>query len=97
MVRKSALDQIPPFEAAMMTYEDQKFLGELALRFPIYVSSACLCDYRRTETTLWATALASGSDAQARSRFERWKVEAVNSLSAVLPPRSVRAINHQNF
>ena len=66
----------------MMTYEDQKFLGELSLRFPIYVASTCLCDYRRKEGTLWSTALASGSDLVAYSRFLEWKAGAIKISSA---------------
>jgi peptidoglycan/xylan/chitin deacetylase (PgdA/CDA1 family)/SAM-dependent methyltransferase len=82
MVRKSAMDQIEPFDPHMMTYEDQKFLGELSLRFPIYVASTCLCDYRRKEGTLWSTALASGSDSVAYSRFLEWKAGAIKISSA---------------
>jgi peptidoglycan/xylan/chitin deacetylase (PgdA/CDA1 family)/SAM-dependent methyltransferase len=75
MVRKSALAAIEPFDPEIMTYEDQKFLAELSLRFPIYVASACLCEYRRKEVTLWATAVASGTDEIAYARFEKWTSE----------------------
>ena len=76
MVRKTAFAQIEPFDPDMMTYEDQKFFAELSLRFPLYVASACLCEYRRKETSLWATALASGTDQIARSRFLEWMEKA---------------------
>jgi peptidoglycan/xylan/chitin deacetylase (PgdA/CDA1 family)/SAM-dependent methyltransferase len=89
MVRKSAIDQIEPFDPHVMTYEDQKFLGELSLRFPIYVAATCLCDYRRKETSLWATALASGSDAIARSRFLEWKSD-VTKISPAYPRQQNR-------
>jgi len=79
MVRRSAIDKIEPFDPYVMTYEDQKFLAELSLRFSIYVASACLCDYRRKEATLGATAVASGTDPIARSRFLDWKAEVVKS------------------
>ena len=76
MVRKSAIDTIGPFDPYMLTYEDQKFLGELSLRFPIYVASSCLCEYRRKQTSLWASAMATGSDVIARDRFAKWVAEA---------------------
>ena len=88
MVRKSAADRIEPFDPYMMTYEDQKFLAELSLRFPIYVASACLCEYRRKEGTLWATALTSGTDATARSRFLDWKARTMKTSPAY--PRQIR-------
>jgi glycosyltransferase involved in cell wall biosynthesis len=82
MIRKSALDAIEPFDPEMMTFEDQKFLAEISLRFPIYVASACLCEYRRKESTLWADAVASGSGLIALERFETWVAKA----SADCPP-----------
>ncbi len=82
MVRRSAVDQIQPFDQYMMTYEDQKFLADLSLRFPIYVASTCLCDYRRKETTLWSTALALGTDVTARERFVEWKRRAASGQPA---------------
>ena len=63
---------IDQFDRSMLTYEDQKFLAELSLRFPIYVASTCLCEYRRKETSLWASAMASGSDAAMRDYFAEW-------------------------
>ena len=77
MVRRSAAAEIEPFDPEMMTYEDQKFLAQLSLRFPVYVTSACLCDYRRKEHTLWAAAVATGTDPEARSRFLTWKSTAI--------------------
>jgi SAM-dependent methyltransferase len=82
MVRKSAIDQVEPFDPYMMTYEDQKFLADLSLRFPIYVASTCMCDYRRKGTTLWATALETGSDIVARERFVEWKTKAMKRSPA---------------
>lgn len=75
MVRKSAIDRIDPFDPQVLTYEDQKFLGELSYRFPIYVASTCLCEYRRKESSLWADALATGSDALAKARFAEWRAK----------------------
>ena len=69
MIRRSVLAAIEPFDPEMMTYEDQKFLAELSLRFPVYVASACLSEYRRKERSLWADAVASGSDPIARAAF----------------------------
>lgn len=87
MVRKSCLDTID-FDVEVMTYEDQKFLGELSLRFPIYVSGSCLCEYRRKEHTLWADAVSSGTDPIARARFREWKSAALKASPAF--PRQPR-------
>jgi peptidoglycan/xylan/chitin deacetylase (PgdA/CDA1 family) len=88
MLRKSAVDAIGPFDPYMLTYEDQKFLGELSLRFPIYVASTCLCEYRRKDVTLWAAAVASGSDVIAHERFARW-------VAQVTPRRGPRGPSGQ--
>jgi peptidoglycan/xylan/chitin deacetylase (PgdA/CDA1 family)/SAM-dependent methyltransferase len=82
MIRKAVLKKIEPFDPQVMTYEDQKFFAELSLRYPVYVSSTCLCDYRRKEVTLWATAVASGSDTVARSRFLEWRSDAAKTSPA---------------
>jgi peptidoglycan/xylan/chitin deacetylase (PgdA/CDA1 family) len=82
MVRKSTIDRIEPFDPHVMTYEDQKFLADLSLRFPIYVASTCLCDYRRKKNSLWATAVTSGTDAIAHARFAEWKAEAAKRVPA---------------
>jgi peptidoglycan/xylan/chitin deacetylase (PgdA/CDA1 family) len=76
MIRKSVLKAIEPFDPEMMTFEDQKFLAEISLRFPVYVASACLCEYRRKESTLWADAVSSGSGLIALERFEDWLAKA---------------------
>jgi peptidoglycan/xylan/chitin deacetylase (PgdA/CDA1 family)/SAM-dependent methyltransferase len=88
MVRKAALDKVEPFDPAVMTYEDQKYLAELSLRFPIYVAGTCLCEYRRRERTLWADAVTSGSDTTARSRFLEWKRQVVETSPAYSRRRS---------
>ena len=75
MVRKSVIDQIEPFDPNMLTYEDQKFLGEISFRFPIYVASTCLCEYRRKKTSLWADAVSTGSDTTAKARFAEWRTK----------------------
>jgi glycosyltransferase involved in cell wall biosynthesis len=82
MVRKSAIDQIEPFDPHVMTYEDQKFLADLSLRFPIYVASTCLCEYRRKKNSLWATAVTAGTDSIAHARFAEWKAEAAKRVPA---------------
>ncbi|MCW2274669.1 glycosyltransferase [Rhodoblastus acidophilus] len=81
MARKSCIDQIDPFDPEAMTYEDQKFLAELSLRFPIYIASACLCEYRRKESSLSVDAYASGAERIARSRFKDW----VNNIRDTSP------------
>jgi peptidoglycan/xylan/chitin deacetylase (PgdA/CDA1 family)/SAM-dependent methyltransferase len=92
MIRKSALAAIEPFDPDMMTYEDQKFLAELSMRFPIYVASACLCEYRRKERSLWADAVSSGSDPIARQRFEDWMREVCLTLPSMGPIAAIRAV-----
>ncbi len=84
MVRKSALEAIEPFDPYVLTYEDQKFLAELTLRFPIYVAATCLCEYRRREETLWASAVTSGTDPVARARFVEWKTRLRQTATAYL-------------
>jgi len=86
MIRREALAAIEPFDPEVLTYEDQKFLADLALRFPVFVASACLCEYRRKEATLWADAVASGSDAVARARFLAWKAAAMRRTPAYGEP-----------
>ena len=85
MIRRSALAAIEPFDPEMMTYEDQKFLAGLSLRFPIYVASACLCEYRRKERSLWADAVTSGSDPIAHRRFDEWMMQVSATLSGMAP------------
>jgi glycosyltransferase involved in cell wall biosynthesis/ubiquinone/menaquinone biosynthesis C-methylase UbiE len=88
MVRKQVMDKIEPFDQNMLNADDLKFLAELSLRSPVYVASACLCEYRRQERTLWANAVASGADEIARSRFFDWKASALNTSPAYRSARS---------
>ena len=76
MVRKSAIDAIGPLIPTCRLTRNN-FLAELSLRFPIYVASTCLCEYRRKETNFWASAMASGSDEIMHARFAKWVAEAM--------------------
>jgi len=81
MFRKSATDAIEPFDPYVMTYEDQKYFAELSLRFPVYITSTCLGEYRRADGTLWASAVAAGTDPIAAARFLEWKARASRAYS----------------
>jgi glycosyltransferase involved in cell wall biosynthesis/ubiquinone/menaquinone biosynthesis C-methylase UbiE len=90
MVRKEVMDKIGPFDQNLFC-DDLKFLAELSLRFPVYVASACLCEYRRKEGTIWANLVRSGADKIDYSRFLDWKASVLNTSPAFRLARSHRA------
>ncbi len=71
MFRRKVLPN-PAFDPKAMTYEDQKFLAEIASKDDVLVSDACVAEYRRRDDTLWQRAERDGTGIEARAWFNEW-------------------------
>jgi glycosyltransferase involved in cell wall biosynthesis len=78
--RRSAMADLP-FDPDFGTYEDQKFLVDVSLRYSIYVSGSCFSEYRRSDNTLWQSAERSDLGRVYYEQFEQWLATATAGLT----------------
>jgi hypothetical protein len=85
-MRSTVIPSLQPFDVNLTTWGDTKFLTELIFRFPVYVSSRCLCEYRRSvSNSSWDRGVADGSDKLNELRYLQCLGELLNASEAVDP------------
>jgi GT2 family glycosyltransferase len=96
LVRRSAIDATGGFEERFQLYEDQALWTKLLLRYPAYVTPACLSRYRQHSDSESATAASQGlydrmGEHPARAPFLSWLADYVAG-SGVRDARLDRAL-----